>query len=113
MNAHARFNPVPETLDVEIANRDHSTLITVRGELDLATAPTLQRALDARPDGPLVLDLRGLSFIDASGLAVLIRANAARRHPTRLELIPSGAVIRLLELCRIDQHFTYTDRPPD
>jgi anti-sigma B factor antagonist len=114
--AHALSNDVPEALHVDVAHRGRRTLITVRGELDLATTPKLERALatQARHHGPLVLDLRGLSFIDASGLGVLLRADAdAHRHQTELKLIPGNTVLRLLELCRIRSHFSYTDPPPD
>ena len=114
--AHADFYDVPEAIQIEVAHRGQRTLITVRGELDLATAPTLERALAAqtRHKRPLVLDLRDLSFIDATGLGVLLRADAdARRHHAELKLIPGNAVTRLLELCRISTHFTYADPPPD
>jgi anti-anti-sigma factor len=108
--AHADCYDVPEAIQIEVAHRGQRTLITVRGELDLATAPALERVLAAqtRHKRPLVLDLRGLSFIDASGLGVLLRADAdARHHHTGLNLIPGNAVTRLLELCRISTHFTY------
>jgi anti-sigma B factor antagonist len=114
--AQARSEQVPEALHVDVAHRGRRTLVTVRGELDLATARKLERVLaaQARHDGPFVLDLRGLSFIDASGLGVLLRANADARHRrTELQLSPGDAVIRLLELCRIRAHFSYTDPPPD
>ena len=114
--AHADAYDVPEAIQIEVAHRGQRTLITVRGELDLATAPALERVLAAptRHTGPLVLDLRGLSFIDASGLGVLLRADAdARRHHTELKLIPGNAITRLLGLCRISSHFTYADPPPD
>jgi anti-anti-sigma factor len=67
-------------------------LLTVRGELDLATAPTLERALasQTRCPGPLMLDLRALSFIDATGLAgPLGAATDARRHRYTLKLAPA------------------------
>ena len=44
-----------------------------RGELDLATVPVLEAALVAQA-GPVVLDLRGLTFVDATGLRLLIQA---------------------------------------
>ena len=115
MAAHALLDHLTEALHVELADRGPSRLLTVRGELDLATAPTLERvlAIQARHRGPLVLDLRGLSFIDVTGLAVLLRAAAdARRHRCILKLIPGDAVTRLLELCGMHARFSYTDPPP-
>jgi len=113
--AHARFEQIPDALHVEVAHRGRRTLVTVRGELDLATAPELERTLTAQAHhhGPLLLDLRDVSFIDATGVGVLLRAAAAARRRTDLQLIPGDAVIRLLELCRLRAHFSYTDPPPD
>jgi anti-anti-sigma factor len=116
MTVHARFDQVPEALQLELAHNGRSTLLTVRGELDLASAPSLERALaaQARRAVPLLLDLRGLSFIDAFGLGVLLRADAdARRQGIELKLIPGDAATRLLKLSRTDAHFSYTDPPPD
>jgi anti-sigma B factor antagonist len=51
--------------------------ISVVGELDLDTAPELERALrTAREDGaaPVVLDLSACEFIDSSGLALIIQS---------------------------------------
>jgi anti-sigma B factor antagonist len=51
-----------------------TSLVQVRGELDMFDAPQLGRLLDAeRAAGhDLVVDLRRLTFIDSSGLAVLV-----------------------------------------
>lgn len=49
--------------------------IHVRGEIDLATAPELETQIRAAFDGgpsTLVIDLGGLTFIDSSGLRVLV-----------------------------------------
>lgn len=44
------------------------------GELDMATAPQLLELEDL--SGPLLLDLRGLSFIDSSGVVALLRLHS-------------------------------------
>lgn len=52
------------------------TVVTIGGELDVATAPLLLAHLDSLvADGRirLVLDLAGLEFLDASGVGVLAR----------------------------------------
>jgi anti-sigma B factor antagonist len=51
------------------------SVVALAGELDMATAPELAGVLDAMvEEGPLevVLDFSGLSFIDSSGIAVLV-----------------------------------------
>jgi anti-anti-sigma factor len=57
----------------------HNTIIGLVGELDLATAtqlPRLVRALAPEECCWVHLDLAGLDFLDAAGIAGLIRANA-------------------------------------
>ena len=47
-------------------------VIAVAGEVDLATAPELEAVLRERlAAGPVRLDLRGLSFMDSSGIRLL------------------------------------------
>ncbi|MFE9454930.1 STAS domain-containing protein [Streptomyces sp. NPDC006739] len=48
--------------------------MTVRGEIDLQTCPQLSRAAFVTPLGgePLYLDLSGVSFMDSSGLNLLL-----------------------------------------
>jgi anti-anti-sigma factor len=68
----AQGHPTRET---GIFDHPDHTLVKVRGDLDIATAPALRERLVAalRPrTGPLILDLSGVSFCDAAGLAVLI-----------------------------------------
>ena len=75
--------------------------IGLDGELDLATAPALERLLreverDRWPT--VVLDLRQLSFIDSSGIRALLTANdrIGRRDGRMLVGHPSRAVRRTL-----------------
>jgi anti-sigma B factor antagonist len=62
------------------------SVVTVFGELDIATAddlrPVLEEALDA--PGDVELDLRGVTFVDSSGIAVLVWAAWRLRHRDRL-----------------------------
>lgn len=52
-------------------------MVSVKGELDLSTAPELERPLDgvlAAGGGPVLIDLAGCEFIDSTGIALLVRA---------------------------------------
>ena len=51
-------------------------LLTVRGDIDLATAPVLWESIEAEwhPGQILVLDLAQVPFMDSTGLSVLVRA---------------------------------------
>ncbi len=48
-------------------------VVSAHGEIDIATAGKVEAALDgARGVGVLVLDLRGVEFIDTSGLRLIV-----------------------------------------
>jgi anti-sigma B factor antagonist len=91
--------------------------VALRGELDLEHAYTfdeeLRRVEGARPTC-LVLDLRGLSFLDSSGLARLLAANTrARRERRRLLLVRGGTAIqRLLTITAVGHHFETVSEVP-
>jgi anti-sigma B factor antagonist len=61
------------------AESDGATIVSVAGEVDLATAPELRDALMSAP-GDLTVDLAAVSFMDSTGLGALV---AARKHTTR------------------------------
>jgi anti-anti-sigma factor len=78
---------VPD-LDFDLtATRDEqgASRLTLRGELDLATAVQLEQAL-AEAGGDVLLDLRGLTFMDSTGVRVLLEA--AERGVPGLRIIP-------------------------
>ena len=66
-------------LTVEVRQEPGHVLVTVAGEVDIATVPQLRERLaaPAASGRPLIVDLDGVTFIDAAGLGVL--ASAARR----------------------------------
>ena len=66
------------------------------GELDIATVPLLEGAFDEAGDVPVLLDLEGITFIDSTGLQLLLRISD--RGSGRLEIISSPALERLLEV---------------
>jgi anti-sigma B factor antagonist len=60
-----------------VVELEGDALVVVAGELDMATAPELGRTLDpllAGSSSGLVLDFSRLTFLDSSGIAVLIDA---------------------------------------
>jgi anti-sigma B factor antagonist len=85
--------------------RQEGDALVLSGELDLATASILQSALDGHQgDGDLTLDLAGLSFMDSTGIKILI--TAARALEGRGCLIlrsPAPPIRRVLELVQIDR----------
>jgi anti-anti-sigma factor len=73
----------------------------VEGELDLATADELASVLtdQARRGAQVTLDLSGLTFIDSTGLAILLRTATSSGTTGPLVLLrPSKAVRRVFDL---------------
>jgi len=102
----------PPAFAVDVVRRGRHARVTARGELDIATAPVLDEALieQARIGGSVMLDLRELTFIDATGLAVLLRLNArAQRDRIEFTLLPGPRVRRLLDLCGLTPQFRSLD----
>jgi len=76
--------------------------ITLSGDLDVSTAPSVEERLIELEDGGaerVILDLRGLDFIDSTGLSLLINADRRGRQAGRRVTIVSGtgAPRRILE----------------
>ncbi len=87
-----------------------TTEITVAGTVDLYSAPELRSSLlDAVPkaEEDVLVDLSGIDYMDSSGIAVLVEGlRSARSNDTRLVLrAPSRAVMKVLELAKLDQLF--------
>jgi anti-sigma B factor antagonist len=94
------FSPAPAPFDVSVERANGRVVLRARGELDLSTAPTLEHALDALDTNPSegLLDMSGVSFMDSSGLRLLIiAAERARDEGRRLSIVPSAAVSLVIE----------------
>ncbi|QKW17864.1 STAS domain-containing protein [Kitasatospora sp. NA04385] len=94
-------------------------MIVCTGELDVHTAPHLDRqlgwALAIRPAPAILLvDLQEVSFMDSTGLNSLLTARReADRHGVLLALAhPGPQVTRLLELTGTAALFPLSPRPP-
>jgi len=94
---------VPSRLTIE---RDGAT-IAIAGELDAHSAPALRDEL-AASSGPddIVVDMSGITFMDSSGLRVLIDAHQrAADSDSRLVLCaPSSSVRRVLQIAGVLDH---------
>jgi len=104
--------------DVTVANEAGATIVALTGELDIAAAPSLEERLETIfSDAParLIFDLRGLEFIDSTGLSVLVKAN----QRAEIAGVPFGLagggtqVRRLLSLTGIEDRLTVADEPSE
>jgi anti-sigma B factor antagonist len=101
--------PFP-TLTTEVRPDRERVVVALRGELDLANVGDVEqevRALYARDFPTVVLDLRELSFIDSTGLRLLLRLEALASGEQRSFAIANGTgpARRLLELTGLTDHF--------
>ena len=85
--------------------------MALRGELDIADVPRLERALDdAITDsiGAFIVDMCALDFLDSGGIRLLLRARAmlARQDRTLVLLCPPGPVHRALDVTGVTDLFT-------
>ncbi len=83
---------------LEISATDSGWILT--GEIDAHTAPLLAAAMTDLPPGVVTVDVAGVSFMDSSGLRVLIdAATRAREGGGDLSIAhPTSGITRLVEI---------------
>jgi anti-sigma B factor antagonist len=62
-------------LDVETTRRGDASVLTLRGEIDVYTAPRLRQSIVDLVDAGaphIVIDMTGVDFLDSTGLGVLV-----------------------------------------
>jgi anti-sigma B factor antagonist len=94
-----------------------AVIVVPVGEIDLATVDTLQAEVDAAADeaGQVVLDLRGVSFIDSAGLRLVVHSSRSLEAAGRTLAVVRGPreVQRVFDLVGLDGRVTMLDQPPD
>jgi len=91
-----------------------AVVLPLVGELDVtgATAAIKQMlALELPRGAQLVLDLRGLTFMDSTGVRLILQAQEhARKHGAELVVVrPPEHVMRVLELVGLDGQLDVVD----
>jgi anti-sigma B factor antagonist/stage II sporulation protein AA (anti-sigma F factor antagonist) len=74
--------------------------LALTGELDCQTAPLLADAVAALDGADVELDLAGITFIDSSGLATILRA--MRAHPGLRMVNPTAVITRLFAVSGLE-----------
>jgi len=103
---------------VEVRTENGAPLLSVQGELDLASSPVLEeelaRVTSERPS-LVIIDLRELDFMDSTGLSVLIRAHQRAEEAGHRLGIVNGTrqVRRLLSLTGVADRLTIVNDPAE
>ncbi len=106
-------------LEFETTHSGSVVVIAPTGELDLSGAAILQAELDRLSEdgdlGGVVLDLRGLAFMDSSGLRLVVLADMQARDAGRRFAIVRGdeTVHRVFEITRMSDRLDFVESPAE
>ena len=95
-------------LAVDVAGATFGALLTIAGELDIATAPQV-RAASATPvvveADAVVVDLSGVTFMDSTGLALFLdlQRDLLARNRRLVIACPEGPARLLFDVTGVDQ----------
>ena len=100
-----------ESFDARVHDEDGRIVVTVRGELDMATEADARRALaeaERRPGGPVLIDLSEVTFMGSNGLRALLESVESLEAQRRVaELIASKPVEQVISLAGLAHRFTF------
>jgi anti-sigma B factor antagonist len=90
-------------LTMDVRDEPDSHLVMLRGELDVAAAADLQARLLSVAGSTVVVDLSGLTFIDAAGVGVLVDTRAKLEGEGHRVVLrgASGLVRRVFDLLNL------------
>jgi anti-sigma B factor antagonist len=113
-DAEVAFGRLSGRLTVDLLSDARGVVVKLDGELDLATAPQLDRQLariEATKVTRVLIDLSGVTFMDSTGLRSIIRAHHFAESNNHRLVLRRGArqVQRLFELTGIDERLTFED----
>lgn len=94
-------------MQLTVERTEHRFCVSVAGEVDLATAPELDTVLLAaivNQPQEIVIDLTDVSFLDSTGLGVIVRAlKRTRERGTSLNIIASNErVLKVFAITGLD-----------
>jgi len=103
----------PEPFSHQFEFESGRTVLRLSGDLDMAAAPTLKTVLHELQHGgaqEVIVDLRGLSFLDSMGLSALMEAHGAAQDGHRtLSFIAGGRTVhRVFQITKMDERVTWT-----
>jgi anti-sigma B factor antagonist len=98
-------------LGFEVDQRDGYTVLAVRGEVDVYTAPRLrERLIELVSQGShhIVVDLEGVDFLDSTGLGVLVGGlKRLRSHDGDMSLVcTQPRILKVFEITGLTKVFS-------
>jgi anti-anti-sigma factor len=102
------------TFEINVHDTPASLTLHLRGELDLATVDQIRDVVTARVDGQagVTIDLSGLTFMDSTGIRLLLELNDQPDGPPVRYVEPSREVAPILDLTGIRHVLAWTEPPP-
>ncbi|MGN6371987.1 MAG: STAS domain-containing protein [Solirubrobacteraceae bacterium] len=108
----------PSLFEIDADWDGETVRLTTRGELDLATSPQLEqemRTILARGAQRVTIDLSGLTFVDSSGLRVLIVLHErSKQDGWELALLaPSNPARAVFRISGAEEHLPFVQASSD
>lgn len=99
---------------IQSIESDGDVLVRVAGDVDLSTSPDLRKVLlkDIPSKGKtLAIDLSEVPYMDSSGVATMVEGlkKCMAKGASFVLVSPSGAVLKVLQLARLDTVFEIRD----
>jgi anti-sigma B factor antagonist len=107
-----------DSLRVSTERQNDRVIVSLAGELDIASASRIEEALrEAEDAGPAIvmLDLRELEFMDSTGLRTILSADARAKEAGRRLVVVQGDenVKRVFEVTRLYDRVEIVNDPGD
>jgi anti-anti-sigma factor len=92
---------------LRVEENRHSPVVWLSGELDMATAPMLDKCLQRMNGQDITVDFSGVTFMDSSGLNVLIEKRATTADGTLVLRGVQPAQMKIFEVTGLDRLFSF------
>lgn len=105
-------------LEVAVTENGAVVVLALSGELDISGIGRVEEELhqvEEKAPAAVVLDLRGLTFMDSSGLRLVLEADMrARREARRFAIVPGPeSVHRVFLIALLDKRLEFVDDPSE
>lgn len=109
---------VGSNLLIDVSREGERVVLRLDGELDMASVPLLESEVELATlddTASIVLDLRGLEFLDSTGLrAILLLDKRSTERGQAFALVRgSEQVQRLMSMTRVDEHLKIIATPEE